>query len=272
MWRRALVFGLLSVAALPLAAWLVHPWPIALRWADPQTTAYMEYRLEEARAAGYPLEITHSWIPLTEIPPELQRAVLIAEDDRFYEHRGVDWEALAEEVRYRGTIPPSLRDPADRAAIAEAFTYLREHRGEVRGRSTLTQQLARNLYLSPDRSFVRKGQELIIAQRLEWFLPKDRILELYLNIAEFGPGLFGVQAAAERYFGIPASSLSLRQAASLAATLPHPLTSNPDHRPAQMAWRRDLILQRMGGGLAPAVPNPLDEPQPVPSPPESDSR
>src|SRR5690606_4877443 len=118
---------------------------------------------------------------------------------------------------------------------------------KIRGRSTITQQLAKNLYFSDNRSLIRKLEELIVAKRLEWFLSKDRILELYLNVAEFGPGIFGVEAAAQHYFGVPAAKLSRYQAASLAATLPHPLTSNPARNPGRMAWRRDMILRRMGG-------------------------
>jgi monofunctional biosynthetic peptidoglycan transglycosylase len=257
--------GLLAAFLLPVAIWLVQPWPLPLRWVDPGTTAFMDARLRDARAAGEPLELRHEWVPLEELPPILVQAVLVAEDDRFREHRGVDWEALAEEVRYRGPIPPNLRDEADRAALLAAWRYLREHRNELRGRSTLTQQLARNLYLSTDRSFVRKGQEFLLARRLEFFLPKDRILEIYLNVAEFGPGVFGVEAAAQAYFDRSARELTRTQAASLAATLPHPLSSNPGHRPARMAWRRDLILTRLAGGTAPV---PAPEPPEVPVIPE----
>ncbi len=258
--RPLLVLVLVSVF-LPVLVWVAHPWPLALRWVDPQTTAYMDHRSRVALAAGDPFEASQAWIPLGEIPTHLQRAVLIAEDDRFYEHRGVDWEALAEEVRYSGSIPPRLGDADDRIALAEALAYLRDHRDAVRGRSTITQQLARNLYLTPDRSFFRKAQELIIAQRLEWFLPKDRIFEIYLNVAELGPGIFGVEAASHEYFGVSAREINNRQAASLAATLPHPLTSNPSYRPAQMGWRRDLILRRMLG--PPASPSPVPIPAPT---------
>ncbi len=258
--------GVLALLLLPLALWLVQPWPLLLRWKDPGTTAFMEARLREARTAGEPLELRHAWVPLDALPEVLVRAVLVAEDDRFREHGGVDWKALAEELRYRGSLPPDLRDDGDRAALAASWAYLREHRDQLRGRSTLTQQLARNLYLSTDRSFVRKGQEFLLARRLEFFLSKDRILEIYLNVAEFGPGIFGVEAAAQAYFERPVQDLTRAQAASLAATLPHPLTSNPAHRPGRMAWRRDLILSRLAGGTTP-VPPP-EVPEPVLPPPE----
>ncbi len=275
---------LIAGLALPLLAWALHPWPILLRWKDPGTTAFMEARIRAAKAAGEPLELRNEWVPLDALPEVLVRSVLVAEDDRFREHRGIDWEALAEEVRYRGSIPPRLGDPGDREALRSAWSFVSENRDRVRGRSTLTQQLARNLYLSEDRSFVRKAQEALIARRLEFFLDKDRILEIYLNVAEFGPGVFGVEAASRTYFDRSARELSRSQAASLAATLPHPLTSNPATNPGRMAWRRDLILARLGGGppVAPAPPDvlpvelpdtliapPPDPPQPEPVPPDS---
>jgi monofunctional biosynthetic peptidoglycan transglycosylase len=207
----------------------------------------MKARVQEAREAGRELEIRQSWVPLDELPRVLVRAVLIAEDDRFYDHGGIDWQALAEEVRYKGPLPPDLRDASDREALRSAWQYARENRDRLRGRSTLTQQLARNLYLAERRSFFRKGREFILAQRLEFFLPKDRILELYLNTVELGDGIFGVEAAAQAYFGRSARDVNRAQAASIAATLPHPRTSNPAHRPARMEWRRDRILQRLGG-------------------------
>jgi monofunctional glycosyltransferase len=261
-WGRSILWGVVFVASLPVLAWLLHPWPIILRWVNPSTTAYVEYRSAQAAEQGESLELQWSWIPLDSVTPALVRAVLVAEDDRFHEHRGVDWNALAEEVRYAGEIPPRFRSESDRAALRASLEYLREHRDDVRGRSTLTQQLARNLYLSPDRAFVRKGQELILARRLEFFLSKERILELYLNVAELGPGIFGVESAAQAYFDRSAADLSREQAAALAATLPHPLSSNPAQSPARMQWRQGLILGRMGGG-APPVPaaDPVPEPE-----------
>lgn len=256
---KILAVFLLAILLVPVAIWVLHPWTLPLRWFDPGPTAYMKHRVSQAEAAGEAFEIRHEWTPLDEISPTLIRAVLIAEDDAFRSHRGVDWEALAEEVRYRGAIPPSLRSPEDRAQLRAAWDYSRAGRDRVRGRSTITQQLARNLYLSPERSFFRKGRELILTWKLEAWLSKDRILELYLNVAEFGPGLFGVGAASEYYFGVPPSRLNAFQAASLAGTLPHPLTSNPGTRPARMAWRRDLILERMGMGPDPAL---VEEPSP----------
>jgi monofunctional biosynthetic peptidoglycan transglycosylase len=217
----------------------------------------MRYRLEEAQRAGETLELRHEWVPLEEISSAMQRAVILAEDGNFREHHGVDWEAIAEEVRYDGKPPFSLLDRGDLAAVARAARYYLANRDEVRGRSTITQQLAKNLYFTPERSLTRKVSELVVAQRLEWFMSKDRILELYLNTVELGPGVFGVEAAAQEYFGSSAAELTSYQAASLAGTLPHPLTSNPSQRPSRMAWRRDIILARMTRGTTDRTPVPV---------------
>ena len=153
----------------------------------------------------------------------LERMVIIAEDSRFKTHHGID---LIE--------------------LREAWAA-----GGHRGASTITQQLAKNLYLSPSRSIFRKTKEAVTAVRLELVLPKERIMELYLDVAEMGPGLWGMDAASRAYFGVPVSKLSAAQAAALAATLPQPRTSNPTYRPARMIERRNLILARYYGGKTP---------------------
>lgn len=246
MWKRYVVALPLALASAVWFFFLTLPWPVALRWQDPRDTALMEQRAREARAGGETLELRHEWVSLDRISPNLRRAVLVAEDARFREHSGIDWNAIREELRYQGSSEFSWTDPADLRAALDAMRYYARNRDRVRGRSTITQQVAKNLYLSADRSLIRKGKELILARRLERFLDKDRILEIYLNIAEWGPGVFGAEAAARHYFGVSAAALSSGQAAALAATLPHPLTSNPALRPARMSWRRDLILRRMG--------------------------
>jgi monofunctional biosynthetic peptidoglycan transglycosylase len=152
--------------------------------------------------------------------------VIIAEDSRFKTHHGIDFIELH-----------------------DAWAA-----GGHRGASTITQQLAKNLYLSPSRSIFRKLKEAVTAVRLELALPKDRIMQLYLETAELGPGIWGVDAASAAYFGVPASQLSAGQAAALAATLPQPRTSNPTFRPARMLARRDLILARYYGGKTPVPP------------------
>lgn len=239
---------------LPLLWFLLLPWPLHLRWLNPGETSFMAYRSKEARAAGEPPAIQWQPVGLADISPLFRRAVLVAEDDRFYQHHGIDWRALGEEVEWKGDTTFSWLSRRDRKALWEAIAYYRAHRDAVKGRSTITQQLAKNLYFTPERSLLRKVSEALVAKRLEWLLPKDRILELYLNVVELGPGIFGAEAAAQAYFGHGAQDLSLGEAAALAATLPHPLTSNPAYRPARMEWRRNLILHRLGAGL-PAEPS-----------------
>jgi monofunctional biosynthetic peptidoglycan transglycosylase len=261
MFRRILLAVPLAVLGAGVFYWLSLPWPVLLRWREPGSTAFMERRIAEARTADEELELRHEWVPLDAISRNLRRAVVVAEDGNFESHNGIDWGAVAEELDYAGDDDFSLLDPADLKAVGGALAYYVRNRHDIRGRSTITQQLAKNLYFSSERSVFRKFDELIVARRLERFLSKDRILELYLNVAEWGPGVFGAQAAARHYFGASAGDLSRSQAAALAATLPHPLTSNPNHRPGRMAWRRDLILSRMGGSgrvrTVPLAPEPV---------------
>src|SRR5919197_3582669 len=153
----------------------------------------MDLRAREARESGRALRRVQRWISYAQIAPDLKRAVLLAEDSAFWQHEGVDFDQLQESIGIdwaRGRF--------------------------VRGASTITQQLAKNLYLSPSRSPLRKLRELIIARRLEAELKKARILELYLNVIEWGDGIWGAEAAARTYFGVPASALSAQQAALLA--------------------------------------------------------
>lgn len=258
--KRIIVAAPLALAGAFWCWLLVLPWPITLRWRNPERTAFMEQRIEEARAEGDSLRLRQTWVPLEGISNNLQRAVIVAEDGRFRDHGGVDWLAVAEELDYQGDDDFSVLDPGDVLAAGGALRYYLTNRDEIRGRSTITQQLAKNLYFSADRSSLRKVKELVVAKRLEWLLPKDRILEIYLNVAEWGPGIFGAEAAAQHYFGRSVESLTQDQAAALAATLPHPLTSNPAHRPGRMAWRRDLILRQLRGGGPPRTV-PLEPPQ-----------
>lgn len=261
--------------AVPLAligaGWFFYlslPWPVVLRWRNPERTSFMEMRIEQADAAGDSLRIRHSWLPFSKISRNLKRAVLVAEDARFNEHNGIDWEALREEVRYRGDADFSWFSPADLKALFGSLKYYAANRDRVRGRSTLTQQLAKNLYFSESRSITRKLGEFIVARRLELFLPKDRIFEIYLNSVEWGPGVFGAEAAARHYFGKSATSLTTDQAAALAATLPHPLTSNPKLKPGRMSWRKGLILARMGArGPVKTVPLEPQKPDSASAPP-----
>lgn len=257
MIRRLLIAIPLAIIGAVWFWWLILPWPLMLRFRDPDSSAVIRQRIDEARSRGEDLEIRMEWVPLDRISERLQRAVIVAEDGRFRDHKGVDWNALREEFRYSGDDDFSWFDPGDLGALRESLSYYIENRDKVRGRSTITQQLAKNLYFSTARSPLRKLEEYVAARRLEMFLSKDRILELYLNIVEFGPGLFGAEAAAQKYFGRSAADLSADQAAALAATLPHPLSSNPDHRPGRMQARKGMILSRMGGS-GPVETVPLD--------------
>lgn len=174
--------------------------------------------------------------PLGTFPAMLRRMVLIGEDSRFPSHHGLDFAEIQDALGLdrRAGLGPTLR-------------RIWQRRDRLRGASTITQQLAKNLYLSPSRNPFRKLKEAATAVRLELSLSKDRILELYLNLVELGPGVWGVPAASERYFDAPPNQLSEVQAAALAATLPFPLSSNPAHHPTRMLRRRDLILARFHG-------------------------
>jgi len=247
--RRSVLTLLVLVPGVALLLWFVWiPWPRDLDTTHPERTALMEQRLQEARRVGDTLAFRQEWVYLQQISPHLVRAVLHAEDQRFREHAGIDWPALADEVHWQGGGTFSWKSSSDLRALFEALRYAWAHREEIRGRSTLTQQLAKNLYFGTDRSLARKAREFIVTHRLERALHKDRILELYLNVAEWGPGIFGAEAASREYFGKGAGDLTLSEAAALAGTLPHPLTSNPSRSPAQMRWRQARILEALGGG------------------------
>ena len=173
---------------------------------------------------------------LNEVSPLLLRMVIIGEDSRFRTHHGIDPAEIADALG------------ADRGGgLVGTVAAAWHNRERLRGASTITQQLAKNLYLSASRNPLRKLKEAVTALRLELTLPKDRILELYLATAEWGPGVWGADAASRAYFGVPPSQLDETQAAALAATLPHPRTSTPTLHPERMVARRDLILARYYG-------------------------
>jgi monofunctional biosynthetic peptidoglycan transglycosylase len=217
--RRILI--VLFAAALGAAAlfWATLPdvRPLAKSW--PATTAFMELRKAALAKEGKSTRLEWTPVPLSQIAPDMQRAVVVAEDARFWEHGGVDWEAM------RGAAEKNWE------------------KGKLKvGGSTLTQQLAKNLYLSPARTPWRKLRELFISWRLERSLSKKRILELYLNVIEFGPRTFGVETAARRYMGKPASTLTREEAATLAAVIPSPLIYDPVRHPDRGARRARRIL------------------------------
>jgi len=199
----------LSAAVIGLAAWLgweAATWPdvAALATENPETTAFIErYRVRQRRA-GASDAVAWRWVPYGRISPHLKRAVLVAEDIDFFDHRGFAEEEIREAVR----------------------TAWRE-RALPRGASTITQQVAKNLWLSPSYNPLRKLEEALLTRQLERHLEKRRILEIYLNVGELGPGIYGAEAAARHYFGVSAAGLGERQAAELAAALPRPRTWHP---------------------------------------------
>jgi monofunctional biosynthetic peptidoglycan transglycosylase len=227
--RRASIWltGIAVVGAVAFAAvaymYLTLPDVRGLAVANPTTTAFMEMRAREAEAEGKEAHRVYTWVPYRRISPHLKRAVLVAEDSAFWEHEGIDLEQI-------------------KVAIETAI-----ERGDApRGASTITQQLAKNLYLSPSYDPFRKLQELIITRRLEAELPKARILELYLNVVEWGDGVWGAEAAARRYFGVPAASLSRAQSALMAGALINPIRYSPGRPPPRLLRRQQIILGRMG--------------------------
>lgn len=201
-------------------------------------------------------------IPLESISPDMITAAVTAEDARFWTHGGIDWHEVRKALGYRsGKL--DWGSARDRGELWRALGSVPGRGEALRGASTITQQVAKNLYLSPARNPLRKLKEAVTAYRLELALPKRRILELYLNIAELGKGVWGVEAASRRYYGKSARGLTRSQAAALAATLPFPLSSNPAYRPVRMRKRQSLILRRMRGEQieVPAVPEePITQP------------
>jgi monofunctional glycosyltransferase len=221
--------GSLAVAfAGVVYVWLTLPDVRPLRTETPASTAFMRMRSAEAVAAGKPAATSQRFVRYGRISPLLVRAVLVAEDSAFFEHDGVDYNELKESIE------------------------VNLERGQViRGASTITQQLAKNLYLSASRTPGRKLTELFITRRLEAELSKTRILELYLNLIEWGDGIWGAEAAAQRYFGCAASDLSAEQAALLAGAIINPREYSPARPNARLLRRQKIILGRMERKAAP---------------------
>ena len=197
-------------------------------------------------------------VPLDAMAPALREAATTGEDARFWDHGGIDYHEVRRALGYRRA-RFAWDSSRDRAELWRVAGRTWERRDALRGASTITQQVAKNLYLSPSRNPLRKLKEAVTAYRLELALDKRRILELYLNIAELGDGIWGVEAASRRYYRVSARRLSETQAAALAASLPFPLRSNPGYRPNRMRRRQDLILRRMRGEPV-EVPHVEEEP------------
>jgi len=199
-------------------------------WKDhnPQTTAFMEAQLERIRERKPDAKLKHEWVPYDRISPSLKRAIVAAEDARFVEHEGFDWteiEKAMEKNKQKGKV--------------------------VRGASTISQQLAKNLFLSGSRTLWRKGQEALITVMIENLWSKRRILEVYLNVIEWGDGVFGAEAAARHHFGVSAASLNAQQSAFLAAILPSPRRYGRGQVTPYVSGRMDTILGRMPAAQIP---------------------
>jgi monofunctional biosynthetic peptidoglycan transglycosylase len=215
-----------------IALMLVQFWFVAHvgYWAyhNPDTTAFMQSRLERLRAKNPRAALRHQWVPYERVSIHLKRAIVAAEDAKFLDHDGFDWEAIQkahEKNLKKGRI--------------------------VSGGSTISQQLAKNLFLSGERSWWRKAQEAAITVMIETLLTKRRILELYLNVIEWGDGVFGAEAAARHHFGVSAAALGPEQAARLAAMVPSPRRYGPGADTPYLQRRAEIILARMGSAAVP---------------------
>ena len=215
--------GLLALFGLAILwqGWYVG-WVVWYKWVDPGMTSFMGRRLDELRDKNPGAELRHQWVPYARISNHLKRAAIAAEDDKFVDHEGFDWEG-----------------------IQKAIEKNRKKGKVVAGGSTISQQLAKNLFLSASKTPWRKAQEAVITVWIELFWDKRRILEVYLNVVEWGEGLFGAEAAARRYFGTSAAGLGAEQAARLAVMLPAPRRLEKNPYSAFMNARTQLILGRM---------------------------
>ncbi len=225
VWMRRLLIGL----CLIVLGW--HLWIFAclLYWKshDPGQTSFMKIRLAELGEKDATAELRREWLPYRNISVHLKRAVVAAEDDRFVDHDGFDWDG-----------------------IQKAMEKNQKKGHAVAGGSTISQQLAKNLFLSPTRSYLRKGQEAMITLMIEALWDKQRILEVYLNSVEWGNGIFGAEAAARRYYGVSAAKLGAAQAARLAVMLPNPRKYEKNYS-ARLAAHAARIQQRMAYSYLP---------------------
>jgi monofunctional glycosyltransferase len=228
---------------------LTLPRVSTLRNQNPATTSLIEARNRETRRSGSEPKRVQIWVPLERISPNLQRAVIAGEDSNFATHHGFDYQAIQR-----------AWDQAQKEAEKEARqegendSWLPNMPDFKRGASTISQQLAKNLYLSSERSFLRKGQEAIITYFMERSLSKRRILELYLNVIEWGDGIYGAEAASQYYLHKPAANLNAREAAFLSAMIPNPRTVfNPQVNPRRVARRQRIILRLMPTVRMPAT-------------------
>ncbi len=228
MWRwswRALLLALFAVVAIQF--WFFAQ---VAYWAkfNPSSTAFMRARLEILREGNPNAKLQHQWVPYQRISPHLKRSLIAAEDAKFLDHHGFDWDG-----------------------IQQAWARNQREGGIVAGGSTITQQLAKNLFFSGKRTWWRKGQEAVVAVMIEAMMSKQRILEIYLNVIEWGDGVFGAQAAARYHYGGTAAGLSAEQAARLAAMTPSPRRYGPGANTVYLRKRTATILARSNGVRVP---------------------
>lgn len=220
------LFALLGLFGLLLYQFGLFVMVVWLNFNNPNTSAFMRATLTELRVDNPDAQIAFEWVPYDRISPNLKRAVVAAEDANFMTHSGVEWEAIKRAFEYN-------------------IQMADEGRSRIRGGSTISQQLAKNLFLSSDRSYLRKGQELILTYMIEAVMSKERILELYLNIAQWGVNVFGAQAAAQHYFKRDAAQLGSTQAARLAAMLPNPAYYDKRGNTSYLQSRTATLTRRM---------------------------
>ena len=227
--RKLLLWLIVAPIALVLALQLyffVQIW----WWVDhnPGSTSFMNRQLSVLREKDPKAQLKHTWVPYNRISNHLKRAIIAAEDSNFSGHEGVDWQAMQ-----------------------KAYERNTKKGKVIAGGSTITQQLAKNLFLSGERSYLRKGQEVIITYMLEYMMDKERIFEIYLNVVEWGVGVFGAEAAAQHYYGVSAAALGPAQAARLAVMLPKPRFYDKNRNSTYLSRRTNLILRRMGAAELP---------------------
>lgn len=253
MWRLIKKAALVVLALFAL--WIVYevvmfPRVAQLRTKNPETTSLIEYRLEQARAEKREPRRVQQWVPLERISPHLARAVLAGEDVNFASHNGFDYEAIQ---KAWDDAKKASEKEAKEEGEEDASSWIPDMKHFKRGGSTVTQQLAKNLYLSSERSFARKLREAVYTYFMERSLPKCRILEIYLNVIEWGDGVYGAEAAAQTYFRKPAANLTPQEAAYLAAMIPSPLNVfNPQKNPRRVQRRQRVILRGINHVKMPA--------------------
>ncbi len=238
-WLQPLLQGVLTLVFALLALQLFFAFRIGLMvWVDPQSTAFERSEAWRITQERDKLRWSQQWVPYSALSGHLKRAVIASEDDAFAYHDGVDWESLEKAW--------DKNSQAEKRALANTGKPKRGGQSaKVVGGSTITQQLAKNLFLSGERSYLRKGQEFLLTLMLEAFLDKERILEIYLNSVEWGEGVFGAEAAARHYFRKSAVQLSAYEAARLAVMLPRPKYFEKLPKSGYLAERASVILARM---------------------------